>query len=394
MTEDLNRSVSEDTGTEVEGAEALTGQANVVVARPEPGQTVEISAEPGQTYVLDFDPSQARALVDGDNLILVFDDGSRIVFENLVNLAQLEDGVGLEYAGQDMIALLQAQGVILGVLDVFDLITPEPGQIIIIKAVLGQHFVIKFDPALAQLTVDGDDLVMTFPGSPPGKIVIEDLAKLVEDSNEPTFDIDGNKIPGSTLISFTSTPSTDEGTSPTLDTAAGDDEPVGTGATQPEEFGEPAPDPLDKQGVIPPVEGGSGLTDLDPGGDEGSSGTVEEPAPLPPGPPVANDDFDMVLEGGRGEIGGNITTGNVLTGIDPDILGTPSDPTDDGNQVADSEGDTGPITITSVQHDGITYTLDGGSIAQSGSSTSGNSSFGGFDARTSVLGINTALDGS
>ncbi len=96
MTEDPNRGVSEDTGAEVEGAEGasstgasstvematgemstgasftgtegseqLMGQASIVVARPEPGQTVQISAEPGQTYVLDFDPSQARALVDG-----------------------------------------------------------------------------------------------------------------------------------------------------------------------------------------------------------------------------------------------------------------------------------------------------------------------------------------
>ena len=54
MTEDLNRNVLEDTGTEVEGAEALTGQASVVVARPEPGQIVEISAEPGQTYWILF----------------------------------------------------------------------------------------------------------------------------------------------------------------------------------------------------------------------------------------------------------------------------------------------------------------------------------------------------
>ncbi len=91
MTEDLNRGVSEDTGAEVEGAEGasstgemstgasftgtegsaqLNGQASIVVARPDPGQTVEISAEPGQTITLDFNPSEARALVDGDSLIL------------------------------------------------------------------------------------------------------------------------------------------------------------------------------------------------------------------------------------------------------------------------------------------------------------------------------------
>ena len=155
MTEDLNRGASEDTGAEVEGAEGamstdamstgamstgasftgtegseqLIGQASVLVARPEPGQTVQISAEPGQTYVLDFDPSQARALVDGDNLILVFEDGGQIIFENLVSLAQLENGPGLQYAGEDIIALLQAQGIIPGVLEGFELLQPEPAHV-------------------------------------------------------------------------------------------------------------------------------------------------------------------------------------------------------------------------------------------------------------------------
>ncbi len=124
MTEDLTRNNTDnadaqlaDSGpagesqdfTGAEGAEPLIGQASILVGRPAPGESVEISAEPGQTYVLDFDPSQARALVEGDNLILVFEDGSQIVFENLVNLAQLEDGPSIQYADMDIIALLHAQ---------------------------------------------------------------------------------------------------------------------------------------------------------------------------------------------------------------------------------------------------------------------------------------------
>ena len=118
MNKDLTRGGEEATGTEVKtsqsagftgsaGAEELIGQASILVGRPAPGETVEISAEAGQTYVLDFDPGQARALVEGDNLILVFEDGSQIVFENLVNLAQLEDGPSIQYAGEDIIALGQ-----------------------------------------------------------------------------------------------------------------------------------------------------------------------------------------------------------------------------------------------------------------------------------------------
>ena len=51
--------------------------------------------------------------------------------------------------------------------------------------------------------------------------------------------------------------------------------------------------------------------------------------------PVANDDTDKVYEG-------EVTTGNVLTGVDPDLAGTPADTSDDGAQVADVFGADGP----------------------------------------------------
>ncbi|MCH9000626.1 MAG: hypothetical protein IID48_20505, partial [Proteobacteria bacterium] len=112
MTEDLNRGVSEDTGAEVEGAEAarstgematgasfsgtegsgqLIGQATVLIARPGAGLTVEISAELGRAYVLDFDPAAAQVSVEGKNLVMTFADGGRIVIEGLGDLTAEPD---------------------------------------------------------------------------------------------------------------------------------------------------------------------------------------------------------------------------------------------------------------------------------------------------------------
>ena len=101
MNQDLARGGAEVTGTDVETSENvvftggqppqnLLGQAGNLIDRPGPGETVFISAEPGQIQVLDFDPSETSLLVEGDNLILVFEDGGRIGFEHPVELVQLE----------------------------------------------------------------------------------------------------------------------------------------------------------------------------------------------------------------------------------------------------------------------------------------------------------------
>ena len=105
MNEDLTRAVAEVTGTDVETSENvgftggqppqnLLGQAGNLIDRPDPGETVDLSAEPGQTQVLNFDPSEASLLIEGDHLILVFEDSSRIVFEHPVELIQLGKGLG------------------------------------------------------------------------------------------------------------------------------------------------------------------------------------------------------------------------------------------------------------------------------------------------------------
>lgn len=211
MTDDLNPGFNQETASDsettetsqnlsfsgAEGTDAMVGQGSVPVDKPGAGETVQITAESGQTYVLNFDPSEAQTLVEGDNLVLLFADGSKIVFVNLVELAQQDDGPSLVHEGADMIPLLVAQGLIPGATEDFVLTAPGANEVITLTAALGQNFVINFDPAAAQITVDGDDLVLVFANG--GRIVIEGLNKLAGDPDAPTFDIDGNGIPALTL---------------------------------------------------------------------------------------------------------------------------------------------------------------------------------------------------
>lgn len=106
MTENLGPRESRNAETSeneviagTQGARSLIGQSGVLAARPGPGETVQIAAEPGQTYILDFVPSDAEVVIEGDHFVLVFADGGRLVFLNLVTLAQSDNPPILEVAG-------------------------------------------------------------------------------------------------------------------------------------------------------------------------------------------------------------------------------------------------------------------------------------------------------
>ena len=71
------------------GANIAMNEDSKLIDRPGPGETVDISSKPGPTQVLDFDPSEASLLVEGEHLILVFENGSRIVFKQPIELVQL-----------------------------------------------------------------------------------------------------------------------------------------------------------------------------------------------------------------------------------------------------------------------------------------------------------------
>ena len=118
--EDLQRLGGVDQGVEgagtddavVEsGAAEAVGQAQApqILTRPAPGDTLVITDPAGQAFVLDFDPAAAQVLLDGDDLVLGFDDNgdgvpdSRIVFENLASDAAAE-GTSFQVAGIDIAA--------------------------------------------------------------------------------------------------------------------------------------------------------------------------------------------------------------------------------------------------------------------------------------------------
>jgi VCBS repeat-containing protein len=94
--------------------------------------------------------------------------------------------------------------------------------------------------------------------------------------------------------------------------------------------------------------------------------------------PVATDDTDTVQEGsggGEGE-GGNVATGNVVTGGDSALLGKDSNSTDG---TADAPGADKHYTISKLAHDGHTYTLsaDGTTVLKDGAPLAAPDSFDG-----------------
>src|SRR3546814_9929022 len=71
------------------GPALCQAQPPLVVSRPAPGQTVVLDVSPDQVIVLNFEPASAQVRIEGDDLVLGFDDDgdgqadSSIVFQNL-----------------------------------------------------------------------------------------------------------------------------------------------------------------------------------------------------------------------------------------------------------------------------------------------------------------------
>ena len=211
---------------------------------------------------------------------------------------------------------------------------PAPGEIIIISAALGQRYIINFDPAIAQIQVEGDNLVLVFDDG--SRIVFENLGALAPSENAPVFEIAGAEVPGGTLFGRALALAEGE---VRLETAAGAAGPLGTGATQySDDTGEPI-DLLVAEGVIPPVILEFSVPELE--------------LVLPPSAPAAVFagisgstifDFDSVDDAGDTIIGFD-DTGESQDVIDlSDIFtGPESFPTllSDGKLVLDTSGDVG-----------------------------------------------------
>ncbi len=209
---------------------------------------------------------------------------------------------------------------------------PAPGEIIIISAALGQRYIINFDPAIAQVQVEGDNLVLVFDyGS---RIVFENLGALAPSEIAPVFEIAGAEIPGGTLFGRALALAEGE---VRLETAAGAAGLLGTGATQYSDDTGETIDLLLAQDVIPPVFLEFGVPELEP--------ELE----LPPSAAVFISgstifDFDSVDDAGNTIIGFDDTGGSQdVIDLSDIFTGPESFPTllSDGNLVLDTSGDVG-----------------------------------------------------
>src|SRR3546814_5709232 len=70
------------------GPALCQAQPPLVVSRPAPGQTVVLDVSPDQVILLNLEPASAQVRIEGDDLVLGFDDDgdgqadSSIVFQN------------------------------------------------------------------------------------------------------------------------------------------------------------------------------------------------------------------------------------------------------------------------------------------------------------------------
>jgi hypothetical protein len=133
MTEDLSRGSESESGADVasnedassqamqgevltgaEGAEALVGQATVVVQAPATGAVDTIPMHAGDRYVINFDPNAAQIQVAGDDLVLTFANGGQIVFQGVGSVDPALESPIFEIAGTDVpAAVLYQQAVAL-----------------------------------------------------------------------------------------------------------------------------------------------------------------------------------------------------------------------------------------------------------------------------------------
>ena len=90
---------------------ALTAPAEstITIGMPQAGQTKTVTLQPGQAYVLGFDPRAVQTSVDGDDLILSFADGSKLIL------------TGFEGAVESGATLSLADGQVVNGIELLDL---------------------------------------------------------------------------------------------------------------------------------------------------------------------------------------------------------------------------------------------------------------------------------
>ena len=101
---------------------------------------------------------------------------------------------------------------------------PAAGESVAIESRAGQRYVIEFDPGEARVQVEGDDLILLFPGG--ATLTFVNLGQAANQPDAPIFEIAGQPVASSAI--FAQAVALAEGT---LETAAAPGA-QGTGATQ------------------------------------------------------------------------------------------------------------------------------------------------------------------
>jgi Ca2+-binding RTX toxin-like protein len=84
------------------GAARQEARAIVAAQRPAPGATLLVPSEAGQLIILEFNPAGAGFALEGEDFVLILEDGGRVVFQGLVSAAQGEDAPTVQIAGIDI----------------------------------------------------------------------------------------------------------------------------------------------------------------------------------------------------------------------------------------------------------------------------------------------------
>jgi len=97
-----NDAANNDAILGMDGAETLVGQAGILVQAPAAGAEVQVPVLAGQRYVIDFDPGAAQIQVVGDDLVLAFANGGQIVFQGIGAIDPAQEAPIFEIAGADV----------------------------------------------------------------------------------------------------------------------------------------------------------------------------------------------------------------------------------------------------------------------------------------------------
>ncbi len=190
------------------GSASEDAVALVSVHRPEPGETLAVPTEDGLLLVVEFNPANAGFAIEGDDFVLILDDGARVVFEGLVSAAQGEDAPTVQIAGINIGAdvLIDQALALAGADEPIEAAAGEDGEDEDVAGGGGSEYVDTFGDLIAGLIKQGviseTDLGFGLTGSGGSEFLVdaEFLSEgfLLSGGGSPAFDFGPQGTPAPT----------------------------------------------------------------------------------------------------------------------------------------------------------------------------------------------------